>query len=945
MNFGTFLYNLVIFPLTQLLEFCYQFIYEATGSKGISVIALSFLVTLCTLPLYMVAEGWSEIERETQKRLKPGIDRIKKAFKGDEQYMILNTFYRQNHYSPILALRSSLSLLIQIPFFLAAYHFLSELGSLRGYSFFFIKDFGTPDQTFHIGNFAINILPIAMTIINCCSGAIYSKGHAVKEKIQIYVFAAVFLVVLYGSPAGLVVYWTMNNILSLVKNIFYKLKNPKKVLYILLCIFAFICIIAPFTVLADKKNTFRMAILAFGIVLPLIPWAVIYLNKIISEHFEVFDTDSKLRCSIFYLSAVTMAFLAGLVVPGMLIQSEPGNYCYVDGYKSPFVFLFTTFFQALGFFVFWPGFFYGLFSSKIKKIFTVLFSCGAILALINTFAFSGNYGPIYPELLFMQPQNFMPAKSAILVNFVVIAFSFAVIIFLLLKFTKIIQSLCIIVLLSMSVIGIKNIAIIQHDYSLTKAPSFNDELEPIFHLSKNGKNVIVLMQDRCFSPFIPYVIEELPDLAEKYDGFKWYPNTVSMGKLTMIGTPGIFGGYDYTPYRMNQRAVEEPEKTMQMKHNEALLTLPALFSANGYKVQVANLPYENYLEQPESNMYTKFPLLELENNSDVTVNPYTIKYKGHEVIQHNHVLATYTDYWYAQHNQTKDPYISTQIFRNFIWFSFFKMVPPVLRGGIYHRDYWLAYNKWDDSARFVDNYSVHDYLPELTDFYTDDSIKGSLVVLDNEATHEPILLQAPEYEYSKAPTDLGNSILKNDAEFSTMCGVFKRFGEFIDYLKENDVYDNTRIIIVSDHGMGDGKRNYEGATNLLQQDPANPLSVTKCNFVATLIVKDFNEHGKFAVHQIKDGDFSGLDMTFMTNADTPYLAAKGLFSEIHPFTGKSLNIQNKADYTILNNSKAESTRIRYNKKFNIKDSELFTVKENIYVNSNWSRYQPKEENK
>ena len=37
---------------------------------------------------------------------------------------------------------------------------------------------------------------------------------------------------LYKSPAGLVLYWTMNNILSLVKNVFYKLKNPIKVLYI-----------------------------------------------------------------------------------------------------------------------------------------------------------------------------------------------------------------------------------------------------------------------------------------------------------------------------------------------------------------------------------------------------------------------------------------------------------------------------------------------------------------------------------------------------------------------------------------------------------------------------------------------------------------------------------------------------------------------------------------
>lgn len=193
----------------------------------------------------MVAEDWQDKERKTQAKLKSGIDRIKATFKGDEQYMILNTFYKQNHYSPIMALRSSFSLLIQIPFFLAAYHFLSDLGSLKGVSFLFIKDFGSPDQTFHIGSFSVNILPIAMTIINCCSGYIYSKGHPVKEKIQIYAFAAIFLVLLYNSPAGLDVYWTMNNILSLVKNIFYKIKNPKRVLYILLCVITLLFITSP----------------------------------------------------------------------------------------------------------------------------------------------------------------------------------------------------------------------------------------------------------------------------------------------------------------------------------------------------------------------------------------------------------------------------------------------------------------------------------------------------------------------------------------------------------------------------------------------------------------------------------------------------------------------------------------------------------------------------
>ncbi|MBQ1794859.1 MAG: hypothetical protein II110_04170, partial [Treponema sp.] len=68
-NMKSALYNLIIFPISQLLEFFYQFIYEASGREAFAVIALSFVVTLCTLPLYMVAEGWQEIERETHSKL------------------------------------------------------------------------------------------------------------------------------------------------------------------------------------------------------------------------------------------------------------------------------------------------------------------------------------------------------------------------------------------------------------------------------------------------------------------------------------------------------------------------------------------------------------------------------------------------------------------------------------------------------------------------------------------------------------------------------------------------------------------------------------------------------------------------------------------------------------------------------------------------------------
>ena len=93
----------------------------------------------------------------------------------------------------------------------------------RGVSFGPIADLSKPDGMLVIGGLAINCLPILMTAINAVSSALYSRDFPLKAKIQLYAMAAVFLVLLYDSPAGLVSYWTLNNAFSLIKTIFYKL--------------------------------------------------------------------------------------------------------------------------------------------------------------------------------------------------------------------------------------------------------------------------------------------------------------------------------------------------------------------------------------------------------------------------------------------------------------------------------------------------------------------------------------------------------------------------------------------------------------------------------------------------------------------------------------------------------------------------------------------------
>ena len=64
------IYQILIFPIIEIFEFFYQFIFEITNNKGIAVIGLSIVVSLVTLPLYMIAESWQEKERLIQKKLK-----------------------------------------------------------------------------------------------------------------------------------------------------------------------------------------------------------------------------------------------------------------------------------------------------------------------------------------------------------------------------------------------------------------------------------------------------------------------------------------------------------------------------------------------------------------------------------------------------------------------------------------------------------------------------------------------------------------------------------------------------------------------------------------------------------------------------------------------------------------------------------------------------------
>lgn len=219
--------QLITSPFTKFIEIIFTYLLNFVGNHGLALILLSLVVNIILLPFYNFAEKIEKKEKDVQARMKPKLDEFKSIYKGYELHLYTNNVYRLNNYHPAYSLRGLVSLLIQIPFFMGAYAYLSSYAGFDGVSFLFLSDLGQPDGLLKIGAMSINLLPFVMTGINLVSGYIYAKDSSKSEKITIVGMAVFFLVILYTSPASLLVYWTCNNIFSLVKTMVYERKDSK----------------------------------------------------------------------------------------------------------------------------------------------------------------------------------------------------------------------------------------------------------------------------------------------------------------------------------------------------------------------------------------------------------------------------------------------------------------------------------------------------------------------------------------------------------------------------------------------------------------------------------------------------------------------------------------------------------------------------------------------
>ena len=214
----------ILYFLTKPLWFAIDYFFKLCGNYGVAII----LITVCIRLLFFPLASYSFRSMGKMKLLQPEMIRLKELHKDDKMKLQqeMMALYKKEKVNPM---SGCLPILVQIPVFFALYKVLFVTIEMRHQPFFgWIKDLSDKDPTTVFNLFGlipwdppsfliIGAWPIAMGF----SMYIQQKlNPAPPDPIQakIFKFFPLFLtVILAPFPSGLVIYWTFNNLLTLIQ--------------------------------------------------------------------------------------------------------------------------------------------------------------------------------------------------------------------------------------------------------------------------------------------------------------------------------------------------------------------------------------------------------------------------------------------------------------------------------------------------------------------------------------------------------------------------------------------------------------------------------------------------------------------------------------------------------------------------------------------------------
>lgn len=545
--------------------------------------------------------------------------------------------------------------------------------------------------------------------------------------------------------------------------------------------------------------------------------------------------------SVYGLSCAGLAALLFLYVPFQTYASDPAFFASgpLDVLLGMVRYLSLTFFIV---FVLWLWF-----PARGKAIPAFVAFWALCLAFVNVFVMPGDFGALdgtrfLDEARIGRPMRlFADALLPVLVALAAAAVAFAPA-----RVRRALPGVLSIALFSLLVLtgysGISSLGAVEEDTAFTPPPY----AQAMQSYSRNGENVIVVIMDMFTGGHIEKMLDDpwFDDFRAGMDGFVWYPDTVSMADATILSLPSIYGGHGYSPAATNGRRSLTLEETV----NKAFALMPRNFAAHDYDVSVIN-----GLEYFNEELYARHGG------------------KADNILTVPRVRRTFLRKYYDD--------VSLRDFSSFFAIlGLFQASPDMFKQKLYDDGNWK--NAGDGIlAASMDFYKEEDayFRYVFTSGITADAPRSTAKIFYTMLSHymwhyAPDLVDgAPRIVADPCPETEGQLLHKGGVlpeHYYAERHLMRYLMIFFEQLKEAGVYDNSRIILVSDHGERDSQmvaRAYNDGKEFADGVPYGSGRYAPGRPHALLMVKEPGKHGPLRI-----------DEAFMSSADVPLLALKGI---------------------------------------------------------------------
>jgi YidC/Oxa1 family membrane protein insertase len=196
-----------------LLSFMYA-IHAIVPSWGWSIV----IMTICIKTLFWPLTAKASRSQKRMAQIQGPMAEMKEKYKDNPQKIQQETLrlFKEHQVNPVAG---CLPMIIQMPIFLGLFYMLRTASELRHEPFLWVADLSLPDTQFEINGFPINVLPMIMGVtmfVQMSMMPVSPTADPAQQKIFKFL-PFVFLIFLYNFASGLVVYWTMQNILTIVQ--------------------------------------------------------------------------------------------------------------------------------------------------------------------------------------------------------------------------------------------------------------------------------------------------------------------------------------------------------------------------------------------------------------------------------------------------------------------------------------------------------------------------------------------------------------------------------------------------------------------------------------------------------------------------------------------------------------------------------------------------------